>query len=338
MRILYNVPIKITGSPRLNRKNSFSKGNTIMKQQQAFIGGENTKMLKGGLHCHTTRSDGRGDPAEVIRLHVQNGYDFLALTDHRYYNYKNFAPETEITIIPGMEYDNTFEHEKGFRCFHTVCLGCAKEDGNGYDQDQRFESGKAKNQEEYQPYLDRIHANGNLTVYCHPEWSSTPARYFEKLEGNFAMEIWNSGCAIENDMDTDAAYWDELLGGGKRIYGVATDDGHAMNQHCKGWVMVRAENNISSILEALRDGKFYSSCGPEISNFYINDNGVAVVECSAAAKIRLHSDMHPTRIVHSADGTLTRAEFNIGDGYRYIRAVVIDKDGKHAWTNPIFLD
>jgi predicted metal-dependent phosphoesterase TrpH len=53
-----------------------------MKQQQAFAGSE--KMLKGGLHCHTTRSDGRGTPEEVIRLHHENGYDFLALTDHRY--------------------------------------------------------------------------------------------------------------------------------------------------------------------------------------------------------------------------------------------------------------
>ncbi len=306
-----------------------------MKQQQAFAGNE--KMLKGGLHCHTTRSDGRGTPEEVIRLHYDNGYDFLALTDHRYYNYTNFAPDVPITIIPGMEYDNTFEHGKGFRCFHTVCIGPAKEDGNGYDQDQRLESGKAKDQLEYQPYLDDIHAHGNMTVYCHPEWSSTPARYFEKLEGNFAMEIWNSGCAIEDDMDTDAAYWDEILGQGKLIYGVATDDGHGMHHHCKGWVMVRAENNINAILAALKNGEFYSSCGPEIYNFYV-DNGIAVVECSEVSKIRLHSDMHPTHIVRSADGTLTRAEFNIGEGYKYVRATVIDKDGKHAWTNPIFID
>lgn len=306
-----------------------------MKQQQAFAGSE--KMLKGGLHCHTTRSDGRGTPEEVIRLHHENGYDFLALTDHRYYNYTNFAPEIPITIIPGMEYDNTFERGKGFRCFHTVCIGPAKEDGNGYDQDQRFDSGKAKDQFEYQPYLDEIHANGNMTIYCHPEWSSTPARYFEKLEGNFAMEIWNSGCVQEDDMDTDAAYWDEILGQGKLIYGVATDDGHAMKNHCCGWVMVRAENNINAILAALKNGEFYSSCGPEIYNFYV-DNGVAVVECSEVSKIRFHSDMHPTRIVRSEDGKLTRAEFNIGDSYKYIRATVIDKDGKYAWTNPIFLD
>ena len=38
-----------------------------MRQQQAFIGKE--KMLKGGLHCHTTRSDGRDTPEDVIRYH-----------------------------------------------------------------------------------------------------------------------------------------------------------------------------------------------------------------------------------------------------------------------------
>ena len=162
-----------------------------MKRQQAFAGKE--KMLKGGLHCHTTRSDGAGDPADVIRLHHENGYDFLALTDHRYYNYENFAPEVPITIIPGMEFDNTFHDTMGFRCFHTVCIGPSKEDGNGFDQDVRLKSGTATCQEEYQSYLDKIHAKNNLTIYCHPEWSSTPARYFDKLEGDFAMEIWNSG-------------------------------------------------------------------------------------------------------------------------------------------------
>ena len=310
-----------------------------MKQQQAFTG--NVKMLKGGLHCHTTRSDGAGDPADVIRLHYQNGYDFLALTDHRYYNYTNFAPEVPMTIIPGMEYDNTFVKDNGFRCFHTVCIGPSKEDGNGFDQDQRLESGKATCQEEYQPYLDEIHAKNNLTIYCHPEWSSTPTRFFDKLQGDFAMEIWNSGCVIENDMDTDAAYWDELLGQGKVIYGVATDDGHGMSHHCHGWVMVNAENNINSILDALKNGAFYASCGPEIYNFYIED-GKAIVECSAAVKIRLHSDMHPTQVRRSADGTLTRAEFDIINGwpgpYKYVRATVIDEDGRYAWTNPIFLD
>lgn len=104
------------------------------------------------------------------------------------------------------------------------------------------------------------------------------------------MEIWNSGCAMDNDMDTDAAYWDELLGQGKVIYGVATDDGYPMTQHCNGWVMVRAENNINAILDALKAGTFYSFCGPEIYNFYVEDDK-AVVECSPAVKVRFHGDI-----------------------------------------------
>ena len=37
---------------------------------------------KGNLHTHTTQSDGRLSPQEAVRWYEQNGYDFVALTDH----------------------------------------------------------------------------------------------------------------------------------------------------------------------------------------------------------------------------------------------------------------
>ena len=71
------------------------------------------------------------------------------------------------------------------------------------------------------------------------------------------------------------------------------------------------------------------------------DGGKAVIDCSPVSAVRLQSDMHPTRIVTSADGSLTHAEFSMngwpGD-YRYVRMTVIDRDGKFAWTNPIWLE
>ena len=144
----------------------------------------------------------------------------------------------------------------------------------------------AKNTEEFQKYLDEAHEKNNLTIYCHPQWSSTPPRYFDKLKGNFAFEIWNSGCAIEDDMDTDnGMYWDELLGMGIKIFGVATDDGHEMYHHCKGWVMVNAENNVKDILASLEKGAFYSSCGPVIKDFYVDDENVVHIETSECEKI-----------------------------------------------------
>ena len=308
-----------------------------MKTQIAFL--NMGKMLKGGLHCHTTRSDGRVDPADCIKLHKENGYDFLAITDHRRYNYENFAPECGVTIIPGMEFDNSLPCDRGFRCFHNVVIGPEKSEGNPYEQDQTFVSGRAPDSEAYQATLDEFHNNKNLTIYAHPQWSSTPARYFEKQKGNFAMEIWNSGSAINNEIDCDAAYWDELLGQGIRIFGVASDDGHALNHHCKGWVRVNAENNVNAILAALSEGKFYSSNGPELYNFSIDEtNGHLTVDCSEAVKLRIHADRQPTRIVRAPEGA-THFEYDIDlKKYSYVRISVVDKNGKIAWANPIFLD
>ena len=157
-------------------------------QQQAFTG--KNRMLKGGLHCHTTRSDGKGTPEEVIAKHAQNGYDFLALTDHRKYNLKNFT-NLPITIVPGVEIDRNIAGAGRVHCFHTVCIGPVE--GNGFAQDETFERGEIKDQYEFQPLLDEVHAKNNLTIYCHPEWSGTPAAEFMRLKGNFAMEVWNSG-------------------------------------------------------------------------------------------------------------------------------------------------
>lgn len=310
-----------------------------MKRQEAF---ENQKrMLKGGLHCHTTRSDGSGEPAEVIRLHKANGYDFLAITDHRNYNFKNYAEDVDITIIPGMEYDNNggFIDDYGFRVFHEVCIG-PDDETNGYSQDERMLGANAPTQEEFQPYLDEVHKKNNMTIYCHPQWSSTPPRLFDKLKGNFAFEIWNSGCVLENDMDTDnGMYWDEMLGQGIRIFAVASDDGHKMYQHCHGWVMVNSENNVKAILQALEKGAFYASCGPVIEDFYIDDDNFAHIKTSGCKKILLQCDKHPSQMVEAEDEPLTEATFSLNGrrSYSYIRATVIDENGKRAWTNPIFL-
>lgn len=310
-----------------------------MKRQQAFIDKEKS-FQKGGLHCHTTRSDGVGSPEEVMKFAHEHGFDFLALTDHQIYNHTNYAPETGILLVPGTEHSNILVYSHGFRCFHTVCVGPSPEDGNGFANDEKLPGTNFQSSEEYQPWLDEAHGKKNLTILCHPQWSNTSAKYFENQKGNFAMEIWNSGCALAEDCDADAAYWDELLGQGKIIYGVATDDAHVFDHLCKGWVMVKADKDLNAILAALENGEFYSSCGPEIYDFYVDGDKV-VLECSPVARARLHSDMHPNQVRVDENGNITRAEFTLNHWagpYDYVRASIVDKDGKQAWTNPIFLD
>ena len=307
-----------------------------MKRQAAFTGEH--RMLKGALHCHTTRSDGKDDPAEVVKYHHQQGYDFMAVTDHRCYNYKNFA-DVSMTIIPGMEMDWILPGP-GVHCHHILSFGPAREDGNGFEQEQRFPSNRIERPDQTQEMLDWLHANKNITAYCHPEWSGTPAREFDMLRGNFAMEIWNSGTVMECGKDNNAAYWDELLIQGQKIYGIATDDGHNMAQHCKGWVRVNSENDLDDILAALQEGKFYSSCGPEIYDFYV-DQGVAHISCSPVSEIQFIHLRVPYPIFCAAPGEagLTTASVPlVVTSSPYIRAVVKDAEGRRAWTNPIFLD
>lgn len=305
-------------------------------RQSAFTGEH--RMLKGGLHNHTTRSDGKSTPEEIIALFTSKGYDFMSLTDHRIYNRENFLPGSKLTIIPGMEFDAGFDNHdnNGFRCFHSVILGYDN-DENGLEHNYTCESGDVNNQSDFQKYLDFFYSKNQLAFYCHPEWSSTPASYFDKLQGIFAMEVWNTGSVIACDMDKDAPYWDEILGLGNKWWGVATDDGHSPDQHCGGWVMVNAENNVSSILDALKEGSFYSTTGPVINDFYIED-GHAHLECEDCDMIIFRADKHPSKVTKCKEGeSLTHASFDTKGGWNYVRAVVVGKDGKRAWTNPIFL-
>ncbi len=307
-----------------------------MLRQSAF---ENQKkMLKGALHSHTTRSDGLSTPEEIITMHEQNGYDFMAITDHRNYNFKNYVSGSKLTIIPGMEMDRGFDDNRPVHCFHSVWIGREKPN-NPYEQDQKFEGGRVKDQFEFQKLLDKAHQNGQLTILCHPQWSGTFAREFEQLEGNFAMELWNTGCAIENQVDINNGWlWDELLMQGKKIWGVAVDDGHSVYQHCLGWVMVNAENNVDAILDALAKGAFYASTGPRIDDFWIDDENVAHVKCSACQSVRFLCGQSVTpKIVHPKGGLLLEASMPVRACDTYLRVEVTDAGGNVAWSNPIFL-
>lgn len=311
-----------------------------MKRQAAFS--NEGSFFKGCLHLHSTRSDGQKKPEELMRIYEDCGYDFLALTDHNLYNRTNFCPETGITVIPGVEIDcGTITKDQpddgGFRTLHTVVIG-PDDETNGYQDGDTFNCRDAADQFEFQKYLDDAHAKNNLTIYCHPEWSSTPASYFKELKGNFAMEIYNHGCAITNEDDTNAAYWDDVLGEGQKLFGVATDDAHNTTSCCGGYVMVKAPTkSTSDLLAALKNGAFYSSCGPIIRDFYVKD-GRAFVCAEGSVEVVFHYARFPaTKFLAVPGAVLTEASVPVGK-FSYIRATVKDRDGRRAWTNPIFLD
>ena len=304
--------------------------------QAAFT--QKKPFLKGALHCHTTRSDGQGAPEDVIRLHHEQGYQFMALTDHNVINHNNLCPDVPMTMLAGIERDLRLPGctQDLPHCVHIVGLG-VPHDPMIPPQDARPEhAGSGTCCADAQQMIDQMHSWNMKTFYAHPEWSGTTYRDFGVLKGNFAMEVWNTGCVLDNGQDTDAAYWDEAIDDGQQLWGVAVDDGHSMVQHCKCWVMVSSDNEPASILNALEQGAFYASCGPEIHDFYVED-GVAHVVCSPAASIRFVSLRAPLSRWRDEAGTLTQAHCRLPAGLKYVRVCVTDAQGRRAWTNPILL-
>ncbi len=65
-------------------------------------------LLKGGLHIHTTCSDGKLTPQEVADKYEELGFDFIAFTDHDYLlkpNYRDVysGVKSNMIIFTGIE-------------------------------------------------------------------------------------------------------------------------------------------------------------------------------------------------------------------------------------------
>jgi hypothetical protein len=105
--------------------------------------------------------------------------------------------------------------------------------------------------------------------------------------------------------------------------------------------MIKAtELSDKSILEALEEGSFYASTGPEITNYQMSSDGVIRVECSPVEKIVFRTSGAGNGKVFRSENSddLRSAQWDLSTKKpRWVRCEVTDKDGKAAWTNPVFL-
>lgn len=70
---------------------------------------------KGDFHIHTTASDGKLSPKDVIKLAKSRGVDILAITDHNTTNGVKEAVEEGmqlgVSVIPGIELSTRYNHQ-----------------------------------------------------------------------------------------------------------------------------------------------------------------------------------------------------------------------------------
>jgi hypothetical protein len=292
----------------------------------------------GNLHTHSTLSDGVLSPEEVCRRYRDEGYDFLALTDHFVgicgYPIADTLPfrTNSFTTILGAEL-HSGAMANG-ELWHILAVGLPPD----FAPSNTPSFHPLPDQETGPEIARRAVEAGAFVAIAHPQWSGLTLDDARSLAGiAHAVEAYNHGCAVGCDRPDGFHTLDLLLSEGFRLNLCATDDAHFSEpDHFGGWVMVKAEaNEPEALLGALKAGAYYSSQGPEIRGIEVTEE-VVRVECSAASSLIVSGHGTAAKAVHGE--SMTRAEMPL-ERFRdspWLRVTVVDRSGKRAWSNPIW--
>ena len=272
---------------------------------------------KVNLHTHTTLSDGKCTPEEVLARYRSAGYDAIALTDHWYYG-KSCRAEG-ITVIGGAEYNVGTKDARG-EVYHILGLGCSR--------DPMLCKGA-----ELGDILERLGEVNATVVLAHPAWSMNTPQQILALKGIHATEIYNTVSGVHMSRRADSSLLVDMVATQGVYYPLlASDDAHYYDSDaCVSFIMAEAkENTEEAILAAVREGRFYASQGPEVH--LTREGDELVVRCSPVCDIAIHSNLVIGKHTLEGEG-LTEARFPIDECEIFARAEVRDAQGKRAWTN-----
>jgi hypothetical protein len=296
------------------------------------------RFWRGNLHTHSTLSDGVLQPDEVVEAYKDAGYDFMMLSDHflDIYNWpvadtRRFRSNNFTTII-GSEL-HAPETRAG-ELWHIVAAGLPLD----FEPAAPTETGTA--------IARRAAAAGAFVGIAHPAWSQLTIEDGRAIDFAHAVEIYNHSCAVDCDRGDGWYLLDQLLTENRRLTAFATDDAHfRTDDHFGGWVQVKAQSLEPEILiEALKQGHYYSSQGPVIHELSLSGNELTIA-CSPVDTIVVlcgHS-----RTVNRSGKAITGATLDLSKLEKgwlltkqspWFRVSLIDHGGKRAWTNPIWRD
>lgn len=239
------------------------------------------RPLKGDLHVHSHRSDGKRDAAAQAGHFREQGYDFFALTDHnRYY--------------PGDEIDDAYDgvdlainHIAGEEIHtppslvHIVHVGGKESVASQYIKDTEGYESAIKRYianvpdsvpEQYRDRYamatwacDRIHAAGGLAIFPHPFWRTSSRAH--NVTAEFARILLKSGMfdayelvggMQQSGVNSSVALWSDLRAEGFNINVVGSSDVHSLERSVDFpdhfTVCFAKSNTTEDILSAISQG------------------------------------------------------------------------------------
>jgi hypothetical protein len=301
------------------------------------------RWYKGNTHTHTINSDGDSTPDEVVRWYREQGYNFLVLTDHNFLTKTDglnalHAAEEQFIVIRGEEISDVFEKKP----IHV--------NGLNVEQTVKPQGGKS--------VLDVIQRNVNairdaqgVPHINHPNfgWAIT-ANELKQVENNKLFEIYNGHPLVNNQGGGGKPgleeMWDAILSSGKLLYGIAVDDAHHFkdpwnrnsSRPGQGWICVRAERLSSeAILEAMERGNFYASTGVVLTDYQATGKGITItISEEKTSKYRVQFIGKNGRLL--SEVITNPAIYQFRGDEAYVRAKIIESNGKIAWTQPEMFD
>ena len=296
------------------------------------------RFFRGNLHTHSTRSDGCLEPAEVCRRYRDEGYDFIALTDHLIgiYDYpitdtRDFRGNGFTTLIGAEIHSGAMDNGE---LWHILAVGLPGDfeppDAPGFHP--------VKGQESGPELAARARAAGAYVAIAHPQWSGLTEADARSVEAAHAVEIYNHGCAVGADRAFGFHTLDLLLDDGRDLSLCATDDAHFTEpDHFGAWVMVKAgDNDPDALLEALKAGHHYATQGPDFRNVAVEADAV-VVESSPVVSVIVQGTGSAATAVHGLSMTRARIPLARFASSPWIRITLVDSAGRRAWLNPLRL-
>ena len=291
------------------------------------ISADGTKRLKGGLHIHTDKSDGRKSSAEATELYRSAGYDFIAITDHWVYN--PGSRSDGITVLSGIEYDIGSDVQGGI--FHIVGIGCSEDPG--FTRSSLTMTGSLQ---QTQYVIDHINGTGGAAILAHPAWSMNRAGDILRLRGLAGIEIYNAISGMPWGRRADSSViLDMLAVDGFMLPLHAADDTHYYTEetgNCCIWAEVSETSEVSEalLIDAIKNGRLYASRGPLLE--IERKHNTFYVTCSPVSSIVFQTGTPwiADRVTR-ADG-LTHAEYTIKPSDLFVRIEAVDAEGKRAWS------
>lgn len=275
--------------------------------------------LKGCMHAHSYRSDGKEAPEIVAASYRRAGYDYLAVTDHGQYApsleaihaYRGIkldfqlysgeevhAPDSNIHIInfAGEASVNDLMRADPER-YYSECETLRKAYGLP-DSRSAFEYASS------QWVFRKIREVNGLSILAHPNWihgntyNIRPAMYRQFLkDGGFdALELVNGGDTPDEN-EQQVAIWQQARADGMHVIPTASDDSHGtINGQwfdiCRTYVLVKANTN-QDIFDGIRGGRCVANLRyrNESSHFYGEARMVSYLMFLEREYFPLHDDL-----------------------------------------------